>query len=1067
MTAPPDVQQLLAHEPFVRALAQQLLADDPEELVQATFVRALAARGAAVIRSPRAFLARIAHHAAANLRRSAARRRRHEQAGPLPSIVPSSAELVEREERRQRLVAAVDALPDALRAVVWLRFFEAMPARRVAQELDIAVDTVFDRQRQALALLRRRLDAEHVDRRAFLAPLLPAAWSGAAAATSLPLLLMSAQTKLLLAAGLLGLAITGYCTWLAPGHLPDTPAAPTGAAVQGDTGPEPARAAAERQPAAEAPAPTERRAEVDAAWVVAGRVESAEQQPAPRVAVLAEVFRGFTTDGKPEHRADLRSDAAGRVRLPLARPDHSVTLRLRVADPGHLPGTPIERAVPVGRPAPQDLVLRADPLVCTVSGRVVDQADRGIADARVFANRRVIRSGADGTFTLQAPGWSSYQLCVVADGYGITYTSVQLGVPGARGTVTVRLQPARRATGRVVGEDHLPIAGAQVTSLMADSWHATQTGADGAFTVDWLDIAQRRHVLLVRKPGFAPKRVPLESTLTAPQEIVLAPSPTLSGRVLAAASGAPVPGATVRFDDQGPFQARTVSDDTGAFTLGDLTPGSHQLRVEAPGFAPHDALVKVSTGANTGHDIALTLLADSGRIGGTVVDGSGAALAGASLGVTSGSGRMSKPVKTDANGHFTVDGLTSESVHLHCSKRGYLSWHSKVVVGREDLRIALSVAGFAAGRVIDSETGAPIERFRIYETAPRLQAGERAGISLGFGITGKDIRSPAGEWHSKYGNAPGNVLGVLVVAPGYAPGIDRRVVLRADPTPDMCIVKLQRGSTVRGQVRDADGKPVAKATIRAISGDRPPRANPFVSRSKVGSVVTDEDGGFALRDAPVGTVTLVIEHAKWPLTTDGPFTVSSGQTMDRSITMPRSAVVEGVLRGPDGKPVSGVELQLADESQERGQRTTTDTEGRFRFDHQLAAGNYTLVANPFRVGAFSHVALGTRFAVEAGRTHTMQLAPPGRCTLHVEIPAAGGKDIYVHLARLRADGKTDRTPVPQWLRVRGGNGELEGLPVGRYRIQVNADVGRGDFRVEVRGGGTDRVTLDLQPPERR
>ena len=63
-----DIQRLLAEEPFVRALAQHLVVDDADEVVQQTYLRALQHDGNGV-HEPRNWLARIVRNVAANLRR--------------------------------------------------------------------------------------------------------------------------------------------------------------------------------------------------------------------------------------------------------------------------------------------------------------------------------------------------------------------------------------------------------------------------------------------------------------------------------------------------------------------------------------------------------------------------------------------------------------------------------------------------------------------------------------------------------------------------------------------------------------------------------------------------------------------------------------------------------------------------------------------------------------------------------------------------------------------------------------------------------------------------------------
>src|SRR5690606_2849024 len=144
---------------------------------------------------PRSWLRRVVRNVAANLRRGERRRLDREHRVAAIDRVPSSAELMEREERRRALVAAIDRLPPSSRTVILLRYFEGLPPRRIAAELDLPVETVWTRLRRGLALLRQRLDADvGGDLRAWLAPLttsglpwnagLEAAGTGGVAASS-------------------------------------------------------------------------------------------------------------------------------------------------------------------------------------------------------------------------------------------------------------------------------------------------------------------------------------------------------------------------------------------------------------------------------------------------------------------------------------------------------------------------------------------------------------------------------------------------------------------------------------------------------------------------------------------------------------------------------------------------------------------------------------------------------------------------------------------------------------------------------------------------------------------
>ncbi|HEU4419164.1 MAG TPA: sigma-70 family RNA polymerase sigma factor, partial [Planctomycetota bacterium] len=234
----PSLQRLLDEAPFVRLLARTLIAEDADEVVQQTWLKAIQ-NGGNGVEAPRAWLGQIVRNVALNLRRGRSRQRRHESAAVAVNVVPSSAELMQREEQRRVLIAAVDGLPGHLRAVVLLRYFDGLLPHQIARKLQLPPTTVWNQLRRALQLLRERLDAEHDgQRRAWLLPLVPfAAGPMPAAGPAMPASALSASTlgtgaiamtmkTKLVAASLVLLAMTGaLALWATRDPVPANPEA--------------------------------------------------------------------------------------------------------------------------------------------------------------------------------------------------------------------------------------------------------------------------------------------------------------------------------------------------------------------------------------------------------------------------------------------------------------------------------------------------------------------------------------------------------------------------------------------------------------------------------------------------------------------------------------------------------------------------------------------------------------------------------------------------------------------------------------------------------------------------
>jgi RNA polymerase sigma-70 factor (ECF subfamily) len=65
---------------------------------------------------------------------------------------------------RERVQAAIEELPAAVREVVVLRHLEEMPFKEISAVLGISEDVVYSRYRRAVERLKRILRKEHPDR---------------------------------------------------------------------------------------------------------------------------------------------------------------------------------------------------------------------------------------------------------------------------------------------------------------------------------------------------------------------------------------------------------------------------------------------------------------------------------------------------------------------------------------------------------------------------------------------------------------------------------------------------------------------------------------------------------------------------------------------------------------------------------------------------------------------------------------------------------------------------------------------------------------------------------------
>ena len=137
-------------------------AADAEEAAQDGFLKAWRSLGRFREGSPfRPWLLRIVANEARNRRRSAGRRAHlalRAAAEVSGDAAPSPESALLSVETRERLLAAVEALPDDQRQMVSLRYFVGLSEQEVAESLDLPVGTVKSRTSRALERLRESYD---------------------------------------------------------------------------------------------------------------------------------------------------------------------------------------------------------------------------------------------------------------------------------------------------------------------------------------------------------------------------------------------------------------------------------------------------------------------------------------------------------------------------------------------------------------------------------------------------------------------------------------------------------------------------------------------------------------------------------------------------------------------------------------------------------------------------------------------------------------------------------------------------------------------------------------------
>ncbi len=200
--SPHELEELLAHGPWVRELARSLVRDPSraDDLAQQAWLKTLE-RPPAPRSSPRGWFATVLRNLAREEHRADLRRAAREQLAATRGTEALGVTL----ELSTQLAQALAGLAEPYRSAIFRRYYEGLAPRRIAAQDGIPLKTVKTRLARGLEQLRERLDREHDgDRGAWVmacAPLL----RGSATPPILGGIIMNAK----LACALAGLVLLG------------------------------------------------------------------------------------------------------------------------------------------------------------------------------------------------------------------------------------------------------------------------------------------------------------------------------------------------------------------------------------------------------------------------------------------------------------------------------------------------------------------------------------------------------------------------------------------------------------------------------------------------------------------------------------------------------------------------------------------------------------------------------------------------------------------------------------------------------------------------------------------
>ena len=591
----------------------------------------------------------------------------------------------------------------------------------------------------------------------------------------------------------------------------------------------------------------------------------------------------------------------------------------------------------------------SSPTTGDVHGQVIDQST-GMpivgATVQLLENSSGTSTASDGTFAIGGVTPGDYTLRVSALGYQTRSISVPIvaGQVSEIGSIPLMPAPLTAAiSGVIKNSSGTPLQNVVVSVGTA----STLTDTTGAYQITGLS------------PGAATvtASLPNYQTVTADMTFVAGisyifspalyatsatpPATSLQGTVVNG-TGQVIVGASVTLNG-----ATTMTTDaTGKFVFTGQSAGAFTLAVSAAGYTSIAVTGSMAAGVNDIGKITLNVAPTTSTLSGIVTDaGTHAPIASASVTVNG----QALAGTTDANGWYSIAGISGTALTLYISASGYLTQTLNVTlpqVGAATLNIQLtksqsssSTMGDVHGQVIDQSTGLPISGATVQlveDSSSTSTAGD--GTFAFSGITPGDytLRVSALGYQTRSASVP--------IVAGQVSEIGSITLVPAPLT-----------AALSGVIKDSAGNPLQNVVVSVGAA----------------STFTDASGAYQITGLSPGAATVTVSLPNYQTATaDVTFVagisyIFSPTLYATSVTPPATSLQGTVVNGT-GQAIVGANVTLNGATP-----TTTDVNGKFVFPNQ-SAGAFTLA-----VSAAGYT------GITATGTMTAGLNDVGKITLNV------------------------------------------------------------------------------------
>jgi protocatechuate 3,4-dioxygenase beta subunit len=470
------------------------------------------------------------------------------------------------------------------------------------------------------------------------------------------------------------------------------------------------------------------------------------------------------------------------------------------------------------------------------SNLIPDQPYRLIARHSSFAET------TKGNFAIKAEGITDIRV-VMARGYTL------------KGTVMDDM------SGAVIANAELRLQGIMSMLPGADSRGDLVTTTDEFGQYEYLNVPAGTRNLTVSAKGYGSQtrtnllfQGPIATTAPTTQDFRLSNALSLRGRVYAP-DMTPIIGARVEatsYETAQISRGSGVTNQNGAFEIGELAEGTFMVIVRSPGFSDQ-RLTRVLL---SDPDLEI-IMARQGGVMGRVVSGK----TGGPVKSFRASVRMIAPGATvygrtpatgdfnTANGEFELQGLEAGSYALQVEAEGFAPTYSDTFIVSQgivtpDIVVNMGQGGSITGRLVDANTGQPVANAMI-STFDNGYVENNFTKMIGGMIprttTDRKVRTDS-EGNFTVNAVTSATYQLQVRHPSYTLQNINDIIVQEGQASDLGSIRMYQGATIRGTVFDASGRPLPAATV-TISGNGAYNE----------PAVTDDKGNYVIRNVPAGT----------------------------------------------------------------------------------------------------------------------------------------------------------------------------------------------------------------------